>query len=477
VEDRTRDARAALDFLGMEVDLSDGVRVTSVRAGGPADRAGVQPLDRILSFEGVSASTDLDLVPSGTERSPIVVLERGETRLDKAVDIEGYKSDTTRDLVAPVLVLGSLLLVFLVLGTRAARVLSWLERRVERGALRHKRDQGGLVARISGFLSSVVQDRPGKAPSGALALAAPFLVFVAVSATFAFVPYVELHHRAELDVGVLYLLSVTSFTTIALVTGGHDAEGKWTLGVSLRAFVRALACELPAALSIGAVVLTVGSLRLRDIALHQIGSGGSALETGGWPWFFLGVRSPQLFVLFLLFFVTVLVEPGRPRALRGADDGASSAPSFRRTAFFFAEWMNVFVMCALASALFFGGWYVPGIAASEHESNPAIGFLGTALYLVKSWLLVGLVMTKRVSLPRVRSDVLFGLGLRYGLPACVVAVGATVLESLYPPVPTVSLMVSGVTLLVVGAVAVLFVWSVVTSDGPARTRTTSNAIL
>jgi NADH-quinone oxidoreductase subunit H len=292
------------------------------------------------------------------------------------------------------------------------------------------------------------------------------------------VPYVELHKKAELDAGVLYLLSVTSFATVALVTGGHDAGPKASFLDYLRAFVRAIVCEVPAAIAIGAVVLSAGSFRLRDLAAGQLGPGGSVFETGAWPWYFNAVRSPQLLVLFLAFFVTVLVEPTRVRALHGADDGRSGGlGSLRRSAFFFAEWMNVFIMCALASALFFGAWFVPGFSAAEHESNGALALLGTALYLGKSWLLVAVVMTKRVSLPRVRSDVLLGLGLKYGLPVALLCVGLTVIETLYPPVPTVAVIVSGVTLATAVAILALFVGGFFRGDRSRGERTTASAIL
>jgi NADH-quinone oxidoreductase subunit H len=477
IDEREREGREALDFLGIEVDTTDGVQVSSVVPNSPADRAGVEPLDRIVGFEGVTVASVTDIVPSGSEQSPMISLSRGGTRIDKPVNVDGWRSDTTRDLVAPTLVLGTLIIVLLLLGTRPARILSWLERRIERGSVRHKRESGGMLARASAFVSSVVHDRPESPPSGALATAAPFLVFVGITATFAFVPWVELHRRAEFDVGVLYLLSVTSFATMALVTGGHDAERKWSVLGCLRAFVRALACELPAALSIGAVVLTVGSLRLRDIALAQVGPASGALRTGSWPWYFLAFKSPQLVLLFLLFFVTVLVEPSSPRALRGSDDGGAGIRSFRRTAFFFAEWMNVFVMCAIATTLFFGAWYVPGFPAGDHETNPTLALAGTFLFLLKSWVLVGIVMTKRVSLPRVRSDVLLGLGLRLGLPLSIVALGVTALEALYPPMPTVALMVSGVTLATACVVGALFLGSVARGSRSSRAKTTSSAIL
>ncbi len=140
--------------------------------------------------------------------------------------------------------------------------------------------------------------------------------------------------------------------------------------------------------------------------------------------------------------------------------------------------MNVFVMCALASASSSSAAGTCRASRSaDHASNGLLAFAGTALYLGKSWLLVGFVMTKRVSLPRVRSNVLLGLALRYGLPIAVVAVGLTVLQALYPPVPTVATILSGITLATGGAVLVLFLRSVGRGERARSDRSPVSAIL
>lgn len=493
LDERGREAEAARAFIGVELDAADGARVTTVVPASPADRAGVRPGDRLLAFEGVTVESELDIVPSGAARALEIVVESPPrdviadpnapvVRATKTLDLDGWKSDTTRDLVAPVLVLGSLLVVLLALGTRAARVLTWLERRVERGTARHRRDSESALRRWSAFIRSVVSDHGGRTTDeGALATSAPFIVFVCVSATFALIPWVELHKRAEIDLGVLYLMSLVSYVTMALVTCGHDAGRRFTIFGALRSFARALACELPAALAIGAIVVQTGSLHIRDLAIAQTGpSSGSIFEAGAWPWYFRAVTSPQLFVMFVLFFVTVVAEPSaRPKA----DDGPrTTLTSFRKTAFFFAEWANVFVMCAIAAALFFGGWYVPGFSAADHETNALLGWAGTGLFLVKSWALVAIVMTKRVSLPRLRADLVLRFALRYGLPISLVGVGVTVLQTLYPPMPTVALMINGVTLTATSAVVFLFVMRMVASARATRersdtTKTASTALI
>ncbi len=92
-------------------------------------------------------------------------------------------------------------------------------------------------------------------------------------------------------------------------------------------------------MAVGAVIVASGSFRLRDIAGAQIGPAATALTTGAWPWYLPrnAVRSPQLLVLFLGFFVTVLVEPARARTLDGDDGSGLSSGALRRSAFFFFE--------------------------------------------------------------------------------------------------------------------------------------------
>jgi NADH-quinone oxidoreductase subunit H len=495
-EDRARESQAALEFLGVElggVEHGRGVEVLAVREGSPAARAGVEAHDRIVEFEGVRVLSAGDVLPSGVDRAPSLGLLRGDERIDRTVDIEGFRSDATRDLLGAVVILGTLLVVLLALGTKPARALSWVERRLERGLARHRREGGHAGSRLVGFVRSVV--RGSTAPkAGALAVIAPVVVFFGVSATFALIPIVELRRRAELDVGILYLLSLTSLVSMALVTGGWDAERAWTPLAGLRAALRVVVCELPAALAICAVVMLTGSLRLRDITLGQVGSGASWAESGSFPYTWYAVKSPQLFLLFLLFFTTVLVEgrgsiaarpddKTRPASISGAGLGAldsaspASISSFRRAAFFFAEWSSVFLMCGIGSALFLGGWYVPGVSAQEHEVSTAWQALGTLLFLVKSWGLVALVLAIRTALPKVRAEALVGLGLRVGLPISLVCLGLTAVSALYPFVPTVELMIGLVTLSSTIVISAAFVWSVARGAAAGRAKASANALL
>jgi len=84
--------------------------------------------------------------------------------------------------------------------------------------------------------------------------------------------------------------------------------------------------------------------------------------------------------------------------------------------FFFAEWANVFVMCGIASALFLGGWQLPGVAPALQEAHLPLQLLGAFLFLLKSWVLIFVVVWIRWTLPRVRIDQMMNLCWKWFVP-------------------------------------------------------------
>lgn len=474
-EEREREASEALAFLGIELVGGEGhhaIEVASVREGSPAARAGLEPQDRIEGLDGLTVLDRTDLVPNGLARASAIDVLRNDVHDRKSVDMEGYRSDATRDLVGAVVVLGSLLSIFLLLGTRGAKLFTWLQRRFERrltlathgsstASARPPRDAGGWATLLRGAIVSTL-GRAGTSASGRLGAA---LAFAGVSGTFGAIAVLELRQRAELDVGVLYLLQLTALVAMGLVTAGFDASPSWGPFAALRSAARSFLTQLPALLSIGAVVLIVGSLRLRDITLLEAGPGGTTSETGGWPWYWYAARYPQLFVLFCLSFSSLLVDAS-PRAARvGArsDDasragaGEETASVFRRTAFSMAVWSSALLSCGLASALFLGGWYVPGYKPLDHHQNIGLQIAGTAFFLAKSWTLLGAVAAARAALPTVRASSIGRIAVRVLAPLSVVLLGVTAAMTLYPLLPTVELMTSLVVLVSFTLLSILLV--------------------
>ena len=169
--------------------------------------------------------------------------------------------------------------------------------------------------------------------------------------------------------------------------------------------------------------MMTGSLRLQDIIGAQGGPGGSILATGGWPWYWYVFRNPVTFGLFFLYFTTALAEGNRapfdlPEAESELVAGYSTEYSgMRYLFFFFAEWANVFVMCGIASALFLGGWQIPGVSAGAAGGalRPPARWAPSSSSL-KSWVLIFVVIWIRWTLPRVRIDQMMNLCWKWFVP-------------------------------------------------------------
>lgn len=455
------DARVgkAQAFFGWTLEQEPGAAglvVREVKPGSPAARAGVLPGDVLVAFQGVTALAPSDVVPSGLEGSLAASVMRGDEPLELTIDARGFRGEVEAGLVEGVVILATLLLVLLAFGTRVGAALSWFGHRMREELQRHRVPGGSLFAAL--LRATVADLRPGaRAQPGGLATLAPFLVAAGISLSFASLPFVELSRRAELDIGILYLLSVTALLAMGLVTGGFSASRSLIRG-RLRALVEVLVCELPAACALGAVVLLTGSLRVRDVVLAQVGGGGSTLETGSWPWAWNALKSPQLFLLFGMFFVTALVDSSRREAR------SRVAP----LAFFFAEWTHVFVMCGLGTIAFLGGYAVPGVSAHDLDSSRGMLALGCGVFLLKSWALTGLVLLLRAALPRIKPEVLLRVGLRVLLPASLLGVAVTVLLVRYPLLPAAERALGLVTLSAVLVLLLLLVGHVALSLRGAR---------
>jgi NADH-quinone oxidoreductase subunit H len=213
-------------------------------------------------------------------------------------------------------------------------------------------------------------------------------------------PFGQYLIAADLDVGILYVLAVTSLVTIGLLAGGWGAGGKYSLLGGIRSAAQIVSYEVPGAIAVACIVMMTGSLRLQEIIRAQ----------GGWPWEWYLFKNPVTFALFFLYFTTALAQGSRaPFDLPEAEDDAAapagSAPGgTRQLVFFFAEWVNVFVMSGIAAALFLGGWQVPGLSAGAQEAHVGFEALGAVVFLLKAWTLIFVVIGGRWALPQLRVD-------------------------------------------------------------------------
>jgi NADH-quinone oxidoreductase subunit H len=441
-----READRAQAFLGITLAPSSGdagrFSIQSVRDGSPAARGGLQPGDLLESFDGVTVLDATDVLPSGHDRRARAVVTRGAHRHEVEIDVSGFRGDASRELMGAGVVLGALLVVMLAFGTRLGGAATWLVHRVAR-VLRPTRDNGGFIGLMARTSSRGLPAETSANPL--LAAAGPLLVVFGATGTFAALAWVELRRVAELDLAILYLVSLTAFVTIGVLTGGWSERRSPVLR-RLETLAVILVCEIPAACALGSVILLGGSMRVRDVVLAQEGA----------PWHWTGARSPLLFALFMCFFARALV--GRQPSIQV---GTKTPGSVRRLAFMLAEWTNLFAMCAIGALAFLGGFCVPGIASHEQVSSGWLVALGILLFVAKSWCLAAGVLCARAALPRLGAGAVLRLGARFVMPLTAAALAATTILVAYPLLPTVARMVEIAVLAVASVISGTLVVSVV----------------
>jgi NADH-quinone oxidoreductase subunit H len=444
LEARAKEGARTLAFLGLTTSPDSppagGLRVTEVKPGSPAAAAQVQRDDVIVTFGGAKVVSLGDMTPSGSDRAPIIGLKRGEAPvLERPISLEGFDLRASTDLLAAVLLLGIALGVILIFMAPTAGIITWVERRVagrmqSRIGPNRAGPQGFLVWLADGLKSLMKEDIIPTSADSALFRLAPYLVFLGVSATFVVMPFGQYLIAADLDIGILFVVAVTSLVTIGLMTGGWASNNKWSLLGGIRSAAQIISYEIPGAVAVVCLVMMTGSLRMQDLIGAQGGPGGSVFETGGWPWYWYMFRNPVTFSLFFLYFTTALAEGNRgpfdlPEAESELVAGYSTEYSgMRYVFFFFAEWANVFVMSGIASALFLGGWQVPGVSAAQQEAHLALQLLGVLLFLCKSWFLVFVVIWVKWTLPRVRIDQMMNLCWKWFVP---ISFGAFLLTAVW----------------------------------------------
>lgn len=451
-----QDGQRAAALLGLEFDTKAsglGLPVKSVAAGSRAEEAGVKVDDRVIALDGVRLYELSDFVPSGRSQVAELQLIRGRVKdpLFRSVDVHGFRDAPPEDLLWAGVAVGVVCIALLAFLLPVAGVVGWFERRVVqrmRGVGREARRLGawGWLRRVFGsmFREEVI---PGSDDSAALRVI-PYLMFLGSSAMFTVVSFGHPLIEPELDLGALFLGTVTALVCTGLMLGGWRPRGRWSLFGGMGAALQTLSYEIPSLAAILVVVLLSGSVRLGDIVAAQ----------GGLPWEWFIFKNPITFLMFLLFFVPALSEGSRahqelpeadweqpgPLSDRASTPGSrvspSGLPKFRsvrtRHLMFFAEWGHVFVMSGLGAVLFLGGWQLPGVSRGLAVSTPSLGLLAALVFNLKAWALTLFVLWVRWALPRIRVDQLIGVCWKWFVPAALIGLGATIgwMNALQSPV-------------------------------------------
>jgi NADH-quinone oxidoreductase subunit H len=221
---------------------------------------------------------------------------------------------------------------------------------------------GSLLSVVHGLKVLMKEDF---SPTGADRLVftlAPIAVFMATIMTLLVIPFAPGLFGADMNIGLLYLFSVSGLTVVGLLMAGWSSFNKYSLLGGLRSAAQVISYEIPLTLSVVGLLLLAGTMSLNQIVLLQGPHLVNGVATGGWftDWFIF--RQP---LGALIFFIAATAEANRtPFDLTEADSEivagfATEYSGMRFGFFFFAEYVNVFVVSALFVTLFFGGWNAP----------------------------------------------------------------------------------------------------------------------
>jgi NADH-quinone oxidoreductase subunit H len=236
---------------------------------------------------------------------------------------------------------------------------------------------------------------------------APAYVVVSAVALFAIVPLSPTLVVADLDLGVFFALAISSLSTIGVLTAGWSSANKYSLMGGLRAAGQLIAYELPLILAVVGVVIQAETMSLVGIVEKQI-EWGVPFVIGG-----------QI-VAFLIFMVAATAEMMRvpfdmPIGESELTMGFMTEYSgIRFLIFYISEYMNMFILCAIASTLFLGGYHVPLLPAEW------VNFYGPVALITKTVILGFILVAVRWSFPRFREDQLQNLAWKYLIPASLI---------------------------------------------------------
>lgn len=437
------EGRRAAEMLGLEFEPQapgPGLLVKSVGDKSRAETAGVKPGDRLVGLDGLRVVDIADFVPSGRSQTAELEIVRGKLKetLRRGIDVQGFRDTPPEDLLWAGVVVGVVCVALLAFLLPVASVVGWFERRVVQRSRALGRDarRVGVFDWIRRSITGMFREEvlPGASSHAALRVV-PYFLFLGTSAMFTVISFGHPLLEPELDLGALFLGTVTALVCTGLMLGGWRPRGRWSLFGGLGAALQTLSYEIPPLLSILVVVLMSGSVRIGDIVAAQ----------GGKPWEWYVFDNPITFCMFLLFFVPALSEGSRAHAdlpeadwelaspISGKESklGTASGVALRfrsvktRYLMFFAEWGHVFVMSGLGAALFLGGWQLPGMSRGLVASNPSLALLSALVFNLKAWALTLAVLWVRWALPRIRVDQLIGVVWKWFVPAALVGLGAT----------------------------------------------------
>lgn len=309
--------------------------------------------------------------------------------------------------IAGVCVIGLFAVLGLVLVIMERKVSAWIQIRLGPNRVGPK----GMFQSMADTVKLLVKE--GLTPDGAdkfLFNLAPLIAIVVAMLLMAPIAFARNFQLWDINIGVLYVSAVSSIMVISVLMAGWASNNKYSLLGAMRSGAQIVSYELSAGLSILAVVILSESLSLNEIVLSQ---------ADGW-WIFKG-HIPVI-IAFVIFIIAVTAETNRaPFDLAEAESELTAGfhteySGMKFALFFLAEYVNVFIVCAIGATLFLGGW-MPFHIGNWQGFNQVMDYIPSSIWFMgKTFFLIFLIMWFRWTFPRLRIDQLLNLEWKYLLP-------------------------------------------------------------
>ena len=269
----------------------------------------------------------------------------------------------------------------------------------------------GLLQSFADGLKVFLQETiiPSAANKGIFVLA-PIVTFTVALAAWAVIPFSAEAVLADINVGLLYILAISSLSVYGVVMSGWASNSKYPFFSAMRASAQMISYEVSIGFILVCVVLFAGSFNLNEIVVSQEGFGLGVINAY--------VVHPLLFPIWVVFFISSLAETQRvPFDLTEAESELVAGyqteySSMSFALFWLGEYANILLMCALNAILFWGGWLPP----LDIDLIPWFDIPGIVWLLGKIFLFFFLFSWVMATLPRYRYDQLMRLGWKVFLP-------------------------------------------------------------
>ena len=239
---------------------------------------------------------------------------------------------------------------------------------------------------------------------------APFVIIIASFMAIAAIPFSKGLHAIDFDIGILYVIAVSSLGVVGVLLAGWSSNNKYSLIGAMRSGAQIVSYELSVGLSLVTIIILAGTMQFSAIVEGQANG-----------WFIFKGHIPA-FIAFVLFLISATAETNRgPFDLAEAESeltaGFHTEYSGIKFAFFFlAEYMNMFIVASIAATVFLGGW-MPFHVSGWAGFNGIMDYIPPFVwYFGKTAFVIFMMMWFKWTFPRLRIDQLLTLEWKYLLP-------------------------------------------------------------